>query len=135
MKSGRDSMRGRRNRNIESELQSILDNGGNVWAIGDVHGHADTLEALLESLNLDSMDRVVLLGDLVDRGPKSCEVIRIARENPQIFCVLGNHEERNKIFFIKRKNHYEDRLFNLSSKILICFSASSFFFFSSSTTF
>ena len=61
MKSGRDTMRGRRNRNIESELQSILDNGGNVWAIGDVHGHADTLEDLLESLNLDSMDRVVLL--------------------------------------------------------------------------
>jgi len=93
MRSGCDTMRGRRNRNLESELQSILDNGGNVWAIGDVHGHADTLEALLESLNLDSMDRVVLLGDLVDRGPRSCEAIRIARENPQIFCVLGNHEE------------------------------------------
>ena len=93
MKSGCDTMRGRRNRNLESELQSVLDNGGNVWAIGDVHGHADTLQSLLESLNLDSMDRVVLLGDLVDRGPRSCEVIRIARENPQIFCVLGNHEE------------------------------------------
>ena len=36
---------------------------------------------------------MVLLGDLVDRGPRSCEVIRIARENPQIFSVLGNHED------------------------------------------
>ncbi|MGB1935827.1 MAG: metallophosphoesterase [Candidatus Poseidoniaceae archaeon] len=86
-------MRGRRNRQIEAELQRTLDEGGNVWAIGDVHGYADTLLALLDSLNLSSRDRVVLLGDLVDRGPRSCEVIRIARENPQIFSVLGNHEE------------------------------------------
>ena len=93
MKIGRDEMRGRRNRQIEAELQRTLDEGGNVWAIGDVHGYADTLLALLDSLNLSSKDRVVLLGDLVDRGPRSCEVIRIARENPQIFSVLGNHEE------------------------------------------
>ena len=93
MKIGRDEMRGRRNRQIEAELQQALDEGSNVWAIGDVHGHADTLLALLDSLNLGSRDRVVLLGDLVDRGPRSCEVIRIARENPQIFSVLGNHEE------------------------------------------
>ena len=93
MKIGRDGMRGRRNRQIEAELQQTLDEGGNVWAIGDVHGYADTLLTLLDSLNLSSRDRVVLLGDLVDRGPRSCEVIRIARENPQIFSVLGNHEE------------------------------------------
>ena len=93
MKIGRDGMRGRRNRQIEAELQRTLDEGGNVWAIGDVHGYADTLLTLLDSLNLSSRDRVVLLGDLVDRGPRSCEVIRIARENPQIFSVLGNHEE------------------------------------------
>ena len=93
MKIGRDEMRGRRNRQIEAELQRTLDEGGNVWAIGDVHGYADTLLTLLDSLNLSSRDRVVLLGDLVDRGPRSCEVIRIARENPQIFSVLGNHEE------------------------------------------
>lgn len=93
MKIGRDEMRGRRNRQIEAELQRTLDEGGNVWVIGDVHGYADTLLALLDSLNLSSRDRVVLLGDLVDRGPRSCEVIRIARENPQIFSVLGNHEE------------------------------------------
>lgn len=93
MKIGRDKMRGRRNRQIEVELQRTLDEGGNVWAVGDVHGHANTLLALLDSLNLSSRDRVVLLGDLVDRGPRSCEVIRIARENPQIFSVLGNHEE------------------------------------------
>ena len=86
-------MRGRRSSKIESELQKTLDEGGNVWVIGDVHGFADTLVNLLDSLNLGSRDRVVLLGDLIDRGPKSCEVIQIAREDPQIFSILGNHED------------------------------------------
>ena len=57
MKIGRDEMRGRRNRQIEAELQRTLDEGGNVWAIGDVHGYADTLLALLDSLNLSSRDK------------------------------------------------------------------------------
>ena len=86
-------MRGRRNKEIENELQSVLNDGGNVWVIGDIHGYADTFVALLGNLNLNSRDRVVLLGDLVDRGPRSCEVIRIARENEQIYSVLGNHEQ------------------------------------------
>jgi len=88
-----DILRAKRNLEIEEELQSILDDGGNVWAIGDVHGHADTLKALIGNLDLGPLDRVVLLGDLVDRGPKSCEVIRFARETSRIFAVKGNHEE------------------------------------------
>ena len=56
MKIGRDEMRGRRNRQIEAELQRTLDEGGNVWAIGDVHGYAETLLALLDSCLLYTSD-------------------------------------------------------------------------------
>jgi len=90
---GRDTMQAKRDAKIENELQITLNTGANVWAIGDVHGDADTLELLIEKLNLDSLDRIVLLGDLVDRGPKSCKVIEIAKSNSQIFSVLGNHED------------------------------------------
>ena len=83
MKIGRDGMRGRRNRQIEAELQRTLDEGGNVWAIGDVHGYADTLLALLDSLKLSSRDRVVLLGDLVDRGPRSCDCLLYTSPSPR----------------------------------------------------
>ena len=62
MRTGRDYMRGRRSSKIESELQKTLDEGGNVWVIGDVHGFADTLVNLLDSLNLGSRDRVVFIG-------------------------------------------------------------------------
>ena len=82
-----------RRKDIEKDLQSALDNGHNVWAIGDVHGFSVTLEALLDRCELTMDDRVVLLGDLIDRGPDSFDVVRIARSDPRIQCVKGNHED------------------------------------------
>ena len=60
----------KRNYTIEKELQDCLNGGHNLWAIGDVHGYAETLNQLINRLNLQSEDRVVLLGDMVDRGAK-----------------------------------------------------------------
>ena len=39
--------------------------------IGDVHGHYDTLVALLDSISPTTNDEVYFLGDLIDRGPKA----------------------------------------------------------------
>lgn len=64
--------------------------------IGDVHGCLEELEALLARVRLAASDRVVFLGDLVDRGPESAAVVRLARTvcaaNPGSTCLLGNHE-------------------------------------------
>lgn len=67
-------------------------------AIGDVHGRADMLSWLLDAVERDLPDaRVVLLGDLVDRGPDIRGVIRLARELAGRFAasevLLGNHED------------------------------------------
>jgi serine/threonine protein phosphatase 1 len=78
---------------IENDLQKALDDGHNVWAIGDVHGFSRTLEHLLDECELSMDDRVVLLGDLIDRGPDSFDVVRIARSDPRIHSVKGNHED------------------------------------------
>ena len=43
--------------------------------IGDVHGHYDTLNLLLEAIAPNSEDQVYFLGDLIDRGPKSSQVV------------------------------------------------------------
>lgn len=66
---------------------------GRVIAIGDVHGCADELEAMLNKLCLTRHDRVILLGDLVNRGPDSGRVIALAREHAHR-SLLGNHELR-----------------------------------------
>lgn len=61
-----------------------------VWIIGDVHGCFDTLQALLAKLPKDA--KVVFAGDLIDRGPKSREVVEFVR-NSGYQCVRGNHEQ------------------------------------------
>ena len=77
----------------EIELQNALDRGDRVWVIGDVHGHADALENLITELDPNPGDRIVLMGDLIDRGPDSRMVIRIAKERADTFVIRGNHED------------------------------------------
>ena len=81
-----------RDYSLEKRLQEALDNGRNVWVIGDVHGFSQTLEELLESLKLEPDDFVVLLGDLIDRGPNSARVVEIVKNECNIFSLKGNHE-------------------------------------------
>jgi hypothetical protein len=61
--------------------------------IGDVHGCRVELETLLEKLGPGGDDAVVLVGDLVARGPDSRGVLKLVR-NLGARVVLGNHEER-----------------------------------------
>ena len=60
--------------------------------IGDVHGHFDTLIALLDAVSLNKEDEIYFLGDLIDRGPKSAQVVDLVMRN-QFKCLRGNHEE------------------------------------------
>lgn len=71
--------------------------------VGDIHGCYDELMELLEKIGWNPSssepDVLVLAGDLVDRGPKSLEVVRWARESHAkhgnlVRCVVGNHDER-----------------------------------------
>jgi len=61
--------------------------------VGDVHGCAAELQDLLNAVGLTSSDRVVLVGDLVARGPDTRGVLRLVREL-KASTVRGNHEER-----------------------------------------
>jgi serine/threonine protein phosphatase 1 len=60
--------------------------------IGDVHGHYEGLSALLEAIAPGSEDQVYFLGDLIDRGPRSADVVELVRKNG-FQCLLGNHEQ------------------------------------------
>jgi serine/threonine protein phosphatase 1 len=61
-----------------------------TYIIGDVHGEFDTLIALVNKLA--KQHELIFVGDLIDRGPKSKDVISFVRKNKHR-CVLGNHEE------------------------------------------
>lgn len=76
--------------------------GQRIYAIGDVHGCADQLEQLLDTIDADHERRgaakrtVILLGDLLNRGPDPARVVEQARRlvaSGEGRLVRGNHEE------------------------------------------
>ena len=76
--------------------------GERYYVVGDIHGRLDLFEALVGAIEEDeatapaAMAHVVLLGDLIDRGPDSAGVIKRARKwrkKRQVRIIAGNHEE------------------------------------------
>lgn len=64
-----------------------------IFAIGDIHGCAQEFEELLALLAPSPSDKIVLLGDLINRGPSSSRVIDLAKRCGAI-SIVGNHERR-----------------------------------------
>jgi serine/threonine protein phosphatase 1 len=77
--------------------------GWRAYAVGDIHGRLDLLEQLLDKIHQELARRparkvlLVFVGDLIDRGPSSAQVVERLRtyEHPRVQTVLllGNHEE------------------------------------------
>ncbi len=71
--------------------------------IGDIHGHAEALKALLFKLGYNASGgvwqhpnrKVIFVGDYIDRGPAIRETLQIVRamsENEKATALMGNHE-------------------------------------------
>ncbi len=86
----------------------------NLDLIGDIHGHADELEALLKKMGYaksngvysHSERKALFVGDYIDRGPKIRETLQIVRpmvEHSHAFALMGNHEYNALCF------HHEEK--------------------------
>ena len=59
--------------------------------VGDVHGCLPALERMLQKVPQDH--RIILVGDYIDRGEQSAEVLRYLSTRPDLTCLMGNHED------------------------------------------
>ena len=92
-----------RRKAVEEVRQPSVPAGRRVYAIGDIHGRDDLFAELLEKIADDNNRRdpadvsIILLGDLVDRGPQSRQVVAramaLSRQGPDVHLLMGNHEE------------------------------------------
>jgi serine/threonine protein phosphatase 1 len=69
-----------------------------IFAVGDIHGCHDRLLDLLDRIPLDwSRDQLVFMGDYIDRGPQSFEVVQhlieLQERRPSTVFLKGNHEQ------------------------------------------
>lgn len=89
---------------------------GRLFAIGDIHGCPDELRALLNTIAPRRGDTVVFIGDYVDRGPSSRDVIEQVLELPSTGaeCVMlkGNHEDMMLSYLGLPGNYGDSFLFN-----------------------
>lgn len=84
--------------------------GGRLVIVGDVHGCAAELRLLLEEAAFRaSHDTLVLVGDLVNKGPSSAEVVQLARECHAL-CVRGNHDDQALEAWYRVGRYSGDRL-------------------------
>ena len=80
-----------------------------IVIVGDPHGCLDELKLLLKKCNYDAMNTsLFIVGDLVNKGPYSAEVVKFCREIGAL-CVRGNHDEAalENIGVSKPKAHYD----------------------------
>jgi len=82
-------------------IRPLTERPRRLFAFGDIHGCYDELERLLQhllfNLNIDTNDQLIFIGDYIDRGPSSRQVIerllRLKDEFPKTVFLKGNHED------------------------------------------
>lgn len=94
---------------LQEILLDIYINKGNkigkVIVYGDLHGCLDEFKELRKKINPSSHDREIVVGDILDKGPYSKELVRFLREN-KIESIVGNHEDK----YLRYKRHHENFL-------------------------
>ena len=79
--------------NTYTVAHPTFDDHSRIIAISDIHGNLPYFRGLVEKLHLRADDSLVLLGDLVEKGPESLATLRYAmalREKCRVYPVLGN---------------------------------------------
>lgn len=99
---------------METTIQRIeAQSGQRIIAISDIHGHLDNMVQLLRKLNYSGDDILILVGDLVDKGPDSLRVVRYVMDlsaHNQVYVAMGNVDD-HRLHFLCDTSEGSDQRF------------------------
>lgn len=64
-----------------------------TFLISDLHGHADAFFQMLDLISFSREDRMIILGDVIDRGEDGVKLLRYIMEQENMELLMGNHED------------------------------------------
>lgn len=90
--------------------------GGRQLIVGDIHGCSRTLEALLMKIDLQSNDQIFFVGDYINKGPDSKDVldtlIALKKDHKHVYLLRGNNES----YFYRTLKKNEARVLRLARR-------------------
>lgn len=92
--------------NIEKDNISKKLDINNIYVVSDIHGEYELFLKMLEKINFSKDDKLIILGDILDRGKQPLEILEYIMERDNIEMIMGNHE---KMFldFVLAKNEID----------------------------
>ena len=63
-----------------------------IYCMSDIHGEYEKYIQMLELIELSDEDTLYVLGDVIDRGPGSVDILMDMMRRPNVIPLIGNHE-------------------------------------------
>ncbi len=63
-----------------------------TYITSDVHGEYDLFVKLLQKIGFSTNDKLIVCGDIIDKGRNSVKLLQFIKSTPNILCIIGNHE-------------------------------------------
>lgn len=79
-----------------------------IAVLADIHGNADALRAVLADAKAQGAERLIVNGDVVNRGPDSVEVMHLLLERDDVSFVLGNHDDLLRLWHTRSEKLPQD---------------------------
>ncbi len=79
-----------------------------TYVMSDLHGHYEKYRKMLEKIAFSEDDELYVLGDVVDRGPQSAQLLFDMSMRPNVYPILGNHDMTAAILLKKLCSQIED---------------------------
>ena len=78
------------------------------YVISDIHGEYHLFLDLLDKIKFSATDEMIVCGDIIDKGEHSVKLLQYIMSQPNIRCILGNHEYAFlKYYWALMKDHLQ----------------------------